>query len=375
MDPETTEMWGEEFTFEEFDIDFEYEAPRFYDFSRPELDSEKDQAELWFQYSGSYPPSPFSLMSNSRNDFLHKQFTSKSGDYKTGKTQNPPIRNLDAGLDREHKYNGFIYYNETVKDVQSTKPKSKTKSIVSKGSTLTRPTASFLARQNKPLDTYSTQLLRRCERSLGKVNDKISSLLSSMVQNQDSKRQKLKAGYFGKAALVNSGNCRSKVTVPREPNLLTAQRAVRHRSKVNPEPEQRVKLSSNSSKRRPTNKNVLEASMSFPERNSPRPPDFQAKSAATDDLMRLTSRDSSKSGKFKGIHGTSTNPKVYGSKVCPLDPLTSSREDTSEAMDIKHENNFPRESEDPTDTGFRDESELESFSKLCLKSDHDFLRL
>lgn len=41
----------------EFDIDFEFDAPRFYDFSRPELDSETEEIETWFQSSGNYPPS------------------------------------------------------------------------------------------------------------------------------------------------------------------------------------------------------------------------------------------------------------------------------------------------------------------------------
>lgn len=41
----------------EFDIDFEFDAPRFYDFSRPELDSETQDIEIWFQYAGNYPPS------------------------------------------------------------------------------------------------------------------------------------------------------------------------------------------------------------------------------------------------------------------------------------------------------------------------------
>lgn len=48
---------GEEFSFEEFDIDFEFDAPRFYDFSRPELDSETEEIEIWFESSGNYPPS------------------------------------------------------------------------------------------------------------------------------------------------------------------------------------------------------------------------------------------------------------------------------------------------------------------------------
>lgn len=55
MDPE---MFAEDPSFvEEFDIDFEFDAPRFYDFSKPELDSETEETELWFESAGNYPPS------------------------------------------------------------------------------------------------------------------------------------------------------------------------------------------------------------------------------------------------------------------------------------------------------------------------------
>lgn len=52
-----TGLTGEDFSFEEFDIDFEFDAPRFYDFSRPELDSETEEIEIWFESAGNYPPS------------------------------------------------------------------------------------------------------------------------------------------------------------------------------------------------------------------------------------------------------------------------------------------------------------------------------
>lgn len=55
MVPESAlSLSGDDF---EFDIDFEFDAPRFYDFSRPELDSETEEIEIWFQSAGNYPPS------------------------------------------------------------------------------------------------------------------------------------------------------------------------------------------------------------------------------------------------------------------------------------------------------------------------------
>ncbi|XP_022845335.1 protein TPX2-like [Olea europaea var. sylvestris] len=43
----------------EIDLDYEFDAARFYDFSRPESLAETRHAELWFHSAGSYPPSLF----------------------------------------------------------------------------------------------------------------------------------------------------------------------------------------------------------------------------------------------------------------------------------------------------------------------------
>ena len=51
-------MFAEDPSFnEKFDIDFEFDAPRFYDFSKPELDLETEETEHWFESAGNYPPS------------------------------------------------------------------------------------------------------------------------------------------------------------------------------------------------------------------------------------------------------------------------------------------------------------------------------
>lgn len=41
----------------EINEDFEFDAPQFYDLSRPETDWEAAEAELWFVSAGNYPPS------------------------------------------------------------------------------------------------------------------------------------------------------------------------------------------------------------------------------------------------------------------------------------------------------------------------------
>ena len=334
---------GEVFSLEEFDIDFEFDAPRFYDFSRPELDSETEEIEFWFESAGNYPPSPFSPKCNWKLEPL-KQITNTISATNPAEVSKPVIESLDTGLTR--KYNGFIYYNQTVKDVTKTKPKSKTKSCCN--STLTRPTASLLARQNKPLDVYSVQLLTRCQRSLAKFGGNLSPILDSKLQNQDTKRPKLEA----KVTQVNSIR-RSKLTVPKEPNLRTAERSERHRSKVNSETEPNVKSRISSSKRKTTNKNINfePTSTPLPKRSTPGSQDHQVFGLRT--LLRAKERssnakidviqgnnatnsrtlkhtDSSKVRLVKGNHSRKINSQVYGSNIGVQDSKRSSRQELGE---------------------------------------------
>ncbi|XP_010458428.1 PREDICTED: uncharacterized protein LOC104739687 [Camelina sativa] len=339
MVPESTgvSLSGEDF---EFDIDFEFDAPRFYDFSRPELYSETEDIETWFLSSGDYPPSPFSPKFNWKFEPL-EQVTSI---VEESKPVEVTTESLDTtGLNRNEKFNGFIYYNQTVKDVSKKKScKSKTKSSIS---TLTRPTASLLARQNKPLDIYSVQLLTRCQRSLAKFGDNVSPNLVSKLQNQDIKRQKPEA----KVAHVGR---RSKLTVPREPNLRTAERSERHRSKVNSETEK--KNAKPSSKTHTRNKSInLEPSLtSLPTTKTPRCLDLQAfrfrtslranersSNAKTDAIQEndattksrtLKRTDSSKSRIAKENHSRKIN--------CLLDAKRSSKEELGEATHLEYGN-------------------------------------
>ncbi|KAL0643052.1 hypothetical protein Bca4012_041342 [Brassica carinata] len=261
---------GEGFSLEEFDIDFEFDAPRFYDFSRPELDSETEEIEFWFESAGNYSPSR------------------------------------------------FIYYNQTVKDVSKTKPKSKTKS--SSSSTLTRPTVSLLARQNKPLDVYAVQLLTRCQRSLAKFGDNLSPILVSKLQNQDTKRENLEA----KMDQINS-NRRSKLTVPKEPKLRTAERSERHRSKINHEPSSAPLPKSNTLRSQDLKAFGLRTSLRA-----------NAKINAIQEKEATNSRTLLKGRRAKGNHSGKIHCQVYESKIFPLDSKGPSKEGLGEATSIKY---------------------------------------
>ncbi|CAN8237063.1 unnamed protein product [Cochlearia groenlandica] len=333
MDHEPSDIFEEDSSVEQFDIDFEFDAPRFYDFSKPELDSE---TEHWFESAGNYPPSPFSIHCSWRFDEkqlkIHKSFS--------------------------EKYNGFLYYNQSVKDVAKKKNMVKTKPFLRKNSTLTRPTASLLARQNKPLDIYSVQLLTRCQRSLGKFDDKASSILSSMPQTQDTKRQKLETGFLRKVSRIDYSSFvhkvprkGSKVTVPKEPNLMTAQRATRHRFKANSAPENFAKFDST------INKNVQESSStSLLQKNTPRLQNLKGlhlrkslrprelpsndKKSHTDDPTHSLMSSSIKGRKVKKSYTSKTDCQVYESNISPLDSKASRK--CGETIKIKHENSFPR---------------------------------
>ncbi|GFY84341.1 hypothetical protein Acr_03g0011150 [Actinidia rufa] len=57
MDEEMEEFVADFFEFSEVASDYEFDAARFFDFSRPESSSEAEEAERWFQSARSYPPS------------------------------------------------------------------------------------------------------------------------------------------------------------------------------------------------------------------------------------------------------------------------------------------------------------------------------
>merc|ERR1712226_580151 len=49
---------------EELDLNYEFDAPRFHDFTLPETDLEAFEAGRWFDSTKTYPPSPFMIKLN-----------------------------------------------------------------------------------------------------------------------------------------------------------------------------------------------------------------------------------------------------------------------------------------------------------------------
>ncbi|KDP22377.1 hypothetical protein JCGZ_26208 [Jatropha curcas] len=175
MDFDMEEFFIEPFLAGEIDIDYEFDAAKYYDFTRQETDLEAQEAERWFETAGRNLPS-------------------RLESYRQAKT-------------------------------------SPTKLVPSKHLNFMNPTASQLAKQNSPPQIHGDRLLRRCQKFL--KDEMKGSRSSSMNGTQATKRQKLEAGYLWKAACLKHQALFShktpKVTIPREPNLETSLRAERHR--------------------------------------------------------------------------------------------------------------------------------------------------
>ncbi|KAJ8771499.1 hypothetical protein K2173_026676 [Erythroxylum novogranatense] len=259
------EFFDETFCFEEIDFDYEFDAPKFFDFARTETDSEAGEAELWFQNAGNYPPSHW-------NWGLDLHFESASN-------HNPDMdtAGCEPCIYTTKQSRGLESCNHMDEDHQRVKPKSP----LSEDSRFMSPTANQLARQN-----HTSEF--RCPR-----------LLRGSFAHGATKRQKLESGYLCKvsrlkhqAQFVHKApqktlvqdqqvdpnpapvGARPKVTIPREPNLETAYRAKLHRMKLRSAENQKQKA--RTFKARPLNKKILRApSMPRCRKSTPQMPEFQ----------------------------------------------------------------------------------------------------
>ncbi|KAK7251189.1 hypothetical protein RIF29_34161 [Crotalaria pallida] len=283
------------FVAHEIDLDYEFDAPRFFDFTRPESPSQAHHSQLWFLDAPSYPPSPFVRrlvvreelsLDNVRDSPKSKHLESNVGDYDDEKSSvSSGVKFSDTYLDN----NGLTFCSKTIDENLS----SKAKSAVLKSSTLLKPTASQLAKQNRPPKNVAS----RFQKLLGQNERNLST--SSGIETQAAKRQKLEGGHLCKAndvkqqanfvhkapkrvvaAQENSACSKLRITIPREPDLKTAHRAQRIRPKDVAEAEH-VTIAAPRFKARPLNRKVgtcyiLDApSMPIPKRSTPQLPKFQ----------------------------------------------------------------------------------------------------
>ncbi|XP_060203460.1 uncharacterized protein LOC132631773 isoform X2 [Lycium barbarum] len=294
MDEEMEEFIVECMEASEIDSEYEFDAARFYDFCRPESTSEAEDAQRWFQTSGNYPPSPLIIKLN-----LGKEITagnsngcSRLQDGKTAKSKGNnsyvPVGSEVSPSKSKNKVfywfpcprSGTISKGQTTHEISKTKPEPRSSNT--RGSTLMKPTASHLAKQKSQKTSDKT--------------DVTSSQNSLAFENIATKRQKLEIGYLLKIAhlkhqrllshkiskkdtssIYNSAHPKSKVTVPREPELETLQRAQRRIFRYNKDSKSSeiTKAKTQMLKAQPLNRNILKAATLPPLRNSRAPlPEF-----------------------------------------------------------------------------------------------------
>ena len=221
----------EEFVDDEIDLNYEFDAPRFYDFSKPETFWDSCEAEHWFEFAQSCPPSPFLVklgnggtMDNLKALSMQSQQVSTMEDNKGGENKNS-------------KQTTACHLR-------------KSSSSKSKDFTFMKPTACHLAKLKKSQEVQSPQYSRR-------IQEKSSSSIDILL----TKRQKLLKSCLHKVAQLKNQTLltnkktkevdhsnvnltsKSNVTVPREPNLQTALRARSHKSKTNTDSGEHTKSS------------------------------------------------------------------------------------------------------------------------------------
>ncbi|KAI4327047.1 hypothetical protein L6164_019550 [Bauhinia variegata] len=409
----------------EIDLDYEFDAARFFDFSREETLAEARQAELWFETAGSYPPSPFVSKLVVRDDILWDNSSSRvsvkmefservmdnnGSEEADGKISTGLLGGILQNVSKQSSQvrAGLTFCAKTISDGLN----SKAKAAMPKSSTLMKPTASQLAKQNQPPQFVGS----RYQKLLAQYNERSSSIACG-VENQASKRQKLEEGVLRKVVVAdikqqtnfvhkapkkdvtieqNSAHAKLKLTIPREPDLETAYRAQRIRPRNAAEAEN-VKVAVHRFKARPLNRKILDApSLPLPKRSSPRLPEFQEFHLKT--LERAMQQSSASSSSLhcndsdKGKHNAISAPEnrirdsrrpitmsapkhdelnyTRNFKARPLNKkIFSSKGDIGVFWNSKQETTVPMEFNLHTEKRVQHNPPIELFSKLSLASE------
>ncbi|XP_051130003.1 protein TPX2 [Andrographis paniculata] len=292
------------FTVYEIDFDYEFDAPRFFDFSQEELPLGARQAEAWFNSARSYPPSPFVCKLVPKEVILkeniqvspkskgREEISAESMDDEDGHNRQISTTQHDNRImfknPTEQSTSGLTFHSHTENRPDSKAQFSKKPSFP-RSSSLMMPTASHLAKQNHPFRSgHSRSIFEKTSNN---------SISMNGVENQAAKRQKLEGGLLRKVegasqlqqnnfvhklpkreGLVdgNTAHTRPRFTIPREPDLETAHRAqrIRFRPKSSKEAE-KVTSAVGGFKALPLNKKVFEAPSWIPKRSTPCLPKFQ----------------------------------------------------------------------------------------------------
>ncbi|KAM1913966.1 hypothetical protein ACFX14_001839 [Malus domestica] len=160
MDEELVEFAREAFEGDEIDMGYEFDAPK------------AEEAEEWFRSAGGYHPTPFLeklLNWQKENHPVPVKTFAESKDVEVTRCSN--LNNcMEAEISASVDDNDKEFSNHMAQDTLKTKLKSPGKSPhLLRSSTLMKPTASQLAKQNHHREVHSNRLLRRVAKKLGKL--------------------------------------------------------------------------------------------------------------------------------------------------------------------------------------------------------------
>ncbi|XP_031258289.1 protein TPX2-like [Pistacia vera] len=229
---------------------------------------------------------------------------------------------------------------------------------------------------------------------------------SYLIENLATKRQKLDAGYLCKVSHlkhqalflhkvpnkaghlgVSLVHPRSKVTIPREPNLETANRAQRHRSKFNAESAEHAKSNTSAFKARPLNRKIFESPalpltkkstlpltecQEFQLRTSERARQHAHNNVATRCNHNSVSQNETKDSIRPNSVNSLKEEKCEVTQKVKSHPCHKklSKGELGVLQNIKQETRVPLELDFPEDKTFLNQPPIELFNKLSLASVH-----
>uniref|UniRef100_A0A0E0A4H7 TPX2 central domain-containing protein n=1 Tax=Oryza glumipatula TaxID=40148 RepID=A0A0E0A4H7_9ORYZ len=216
----------------EVDLEYEFDAPRWFDLAEEESPVEAAAAQLWFASAPSYPPSP--LIAKMLAEDLGLQSLRSTVDIDAAhcsKSSHECSNGAEQTIHRPHIPNeGRIPCHQVSANERKHGVRTIGKGTIPKGSTLMKPTASQLARQNRQIEVKNST---QSKKSVGVRSDR-STMSSNDCTYQAAKRQRLERGHLNKNVMTSSSDhaiavTKLKITIPREPELATKLRAERSR--------------------------------------------------------------------------------------------------------------------------------------------------
>ncbi|KAJ8555679.1 hypothetical protein K7X08_013175 [Anisodus acutangulus] len=424
------------FTVVEIDLDYEFDAPRYFDFCCDESLLGTRLAESWFESAGSYPPSPFVTRLISKEDVLLESINVSP----RSKVENMNLSDSDSEIEVEQEVpdvikegvgsnagisaisnaekllnqlrqlpSGLTLYNQMAKGATKGKTRCSAKPSCPRSSTLMKPTASHLAKQNLPRPIGESRLPTFL------VENGTSS---TVIETQAAKRQKLESGHLRKVAeakpvfsfvhktpkrdgkvVGNNISAKPRITIPREPELQTTHRAQRARPKGSEQAENLPPTAIRRFKALPLNRKILEGPSLPPKRSNPQLPQFQefhlkTSERAVQHRSAVSTSAANSSTVDKVLQKTSTNSTVecgnrelrrvnhveapkkeesvstYNFKALPLNKkILSSKGDIGVFRNTKRETTVPMEFNFHTVKRIHHNPPIDLFNKLSLTSE------